>query len=89
MNKFTKYRLAGELEATVSSKLLYLFLLDTVDGAGKICIPQREIYRSLGLSRTAVSRNLRRLEETGTIKIEATWNELGGQMANKYYVLED
>ena len=39
MNKFTKYQLAGELETTVSGKLLYLLLLDIVDGDGKIIIP--------------------------------------------------
>jgi hypothetical protein len=61
MNKFTKYRLAGELEITVSGKLLYLLLLDTVDTEGNIIIPQRRISEAPGISRGTVSRNFRRL----------------------------
>jgi DNA-binding MarR family transcriptional regulator len=88
MNKFTKYRLAGELETTVSGKLLYLMLLDIVDADGKIIIPQRRISEALGISRGTVSRNFRRLERRGYIDIVPQFHEDGGRAANKVIVLE-
>jgi len=88
MNKFTKYRIAGELDTTVSGKLLYLFLLDTVDADGKIIIPQRWVSKALGLSRGTVSQNFRRLDRRGYIDVIPQFNEYGGQMPNKYVVRE-
>ena len=88
MNKFTKYRLAGEIETTVSSKLLYLMLLDIVDGDGKIIIPQRRISEALGISKGTVSKGLRRLYRCGQIDIVPQFHEDGGRAANKYIVLE-
>lgn len=87
MNNFTKYRLAGGLEATASGKLLYLILLDVIDDKNKAVIPQRRISEALGLNRKTVSKNLRRLQDGGYIVIEPTYNEYGGRMPNKYYVL--
>ncbi len=88
MNRFTKYRLAGELETTVSGKLLYLFLLDTVDANGKITISQRRVSESLGLSRGTVSRNFRRLHRRGYIDIVPRFHEDGGRAANQYLILD-
>jgi DNA-binding MarR family transcriptional regulator len=89
MNKFTKYRLAGGLEATVSGKLLYLLLLETVDAGGEITIPQKRIAETVGLSKGAVSRNLRRLWRRGYIDIVPTFHDDGGRAANKYIVLDE
>ena len=88
MNKYTKYRLVGELETTVSAKLLYLVLLDVIDEENKIVIPQKRISAALGLSRNTVSRNLRRLGNRGYIDVIPQFNEYGGQMPNKYIVRE-
>ena len=88
MNKFTKYRLAGELETTVSGKLLYLMLLDTVDAEGIIIIPQKRISEALGISRSTVSRNYRRLYNRGYIDIVPQFHEDGGRAANKIVVLD-
>ena len=88
MNKFTKYRLAGELETTVSGKLLYLLLLDIVDGDGKIIIPQRRISEALGISKGTVSRNFRKLYRRGYIDIIPQFHEDGGRAANKIIVLD-
>ena len=88
MNKFTRYRLAGELETTVSGKLVYLLLLDIVDAEGRIIIPQRRISEALGISRGTVSRNLRRLYRRGYIDIVPQYNEYGGRMPNKVIVLD-
>jgi len=88
MNKYTKYRLVGELEATISGKLLYLVLLDVIDEDNKIVIPQKIISRALGISKGTVSRNLRKLGRRGYIDIIPTFNECGGRMPNKYIVRE-
>ena len=83
MNRYTKYRLAGELETTISGKLLYLMLLDIVDADGEITIPQRQISEALGICRGTVSRNLRKLYRRGYIDMIPTFNECGGRMPNK------
>lgn len=89
MNKFTKYRLAGELETTVSGKLLYLLLLDIVDGNGKITISQRRISETLGISKGTVSRNFRKLRNRGYIDVIPQFHDDdGGRAANKYIVLD-
>ena len=88
MNKFTKYKLAGSLDTTISGKLLYLMLLDIVDHEGKIVMPQKRISESLGISRSTVSKNMHRLEDAGAILIEPTYNECNGRMPNRYKILE-
>ena len=88
MNKFTKYRLAGELETTISGKLLYLMLLDIVDAEGQIIIPQRRVSEALGISRGTVSRNFRKLCTSGYIDIIPQFHEDGGRAANKVIVLD-
>ena len=84
MNKYTKFSLAGELETTISGKLLYLILMDVIDEKNQVVIPQKKISKALGMSKSTVSRNLRRLEHIGVLKITPTFNEYGGQMPNQY-----
>jgi DNA-binding MarR family transcriptional regulator len=86
MNKFTRFRLAGELETTLSGKLLYLLLIDITDAEGEITIPQRHISEALGISRRTASKNLRRLQKRGYIEIVPTFHEDGGRAANRYIV---
>ena len=69
MNKYTKFKLVGELETSISGKLLYLVLLDVIDESNKIVIPQKKISEALGISRNTVSRNLRRLGRRGYIDV--------------------
>jgi biotin operon repressor len=87
MNNFTKYRMAGGLDATPSAKLLYLVLLDLIDDKNRVIVPQRRISEALGLSRKTVSKTLRRLRDGGYITIEEQYNEYGGRMPNRYSVL--
>ena len=89
MNKFTKYRLVGELETSSSGKLLHLLLLDIVDTEGKITIPQRRISEALGISKATVSRNLRRLQRHGYIDIVPQFREDDGSRAANKYILFD
>jgi len=86
MNKYTKFKLVGELETTISGKLLYLVLLDVIDENNKIIIPQRRISEALGISKSTVSSNFRRLSRRGYIDVIPQFNEYGGQMPNKYVV---
>ena len=88
MNKFTKYRLAGELDTTVSGKLLYLMLLDIVDADGKIKLSQRRISEALGINRSTVSRNLRRLYRHGYIDIVPQFHDDGGRASDQIVVLD-
>lgn len=84
MNKYTKFRLVGELDATISAKLLYLVLLDVIDEENKIVIPQKRISAALGISKNTVSRNMHRLERIGAIRIVPQFDEYGGQKPNKF-----
>ena len=61
----TKYRMIGQLDSTISGKLLYLLLLDTVDTQNKIQLSQRRIAGALGISQGTVSRNFHRLKRGG------------------------
>jgi DNA-binding Lrp family transcriptional regulator len=87
MNNMTKYRMAGGIEAGVSCKLLYLVLLDLIDDKNRAVIPQRRLSEALGMSKRTVSKNLCRLHDGGHILIEPQYNEYGGRMPNRYYVL--
>ena len=86
MNKYSKYKTIGELETTISGKLLFLLLSDIIDENNKIVIPQKKVSEALGISRSTVSKNLRKLSRRGYIDIIPTFNECGGQMPNKYIV---
>ena len=84
----TKYRLAGQLDSTISGKLLYLMLLDTVDTRGKIQLSQRRISETLGISKTTVRRNFHRLKQSGYIDIVPQHNSEGGRSANLFQILD-
>jgi DNA-binding MarR family transcriptional regulator len=88
MNKYTKYKIIGDLKTTISGKLLLLLLLDVVDEESKITIPQRKISNALGISKSTVSKNLRKLCKNGYIDIIPTYNECGGRMPNIYKIRE-
>jgi DNA-binding MarR family transcriptional regulator len=86
MNNMAKYRLCGQLDTTVSAKLLYLILLDICDTENAAVIPQRRISEAIGLAKGTVSRNLRRLCEDGYISITPQYHSDGGRAANKYVI---
>jgi DNA-binding MarR family transcriptional regulator len=81
-----KYRLCGQLDTTVSGKLLYLILLDISDTENAAVIPQRRISEAIGLSKGTVSRNLRKLRDGGYINVIAQYHSDGGRAANKYVI---
>ena len=83
MNKLENYRPCAEVRP-VTAKLLLLMLRDITDDYDQITIPQRRIAEAIGMSRSAVGRNLRRLERAGLIEIQARYNECNGRMPNRY-----
>ena len=87
MNRLAKYKLCGNLNATVSGKMLYLILIDIADDNGRVIIPQRRISETLGISKAAVSRNLRHLRDGGYIGIDAQYTDFGSRAPNKYRIL--
>jgi predicted transcriptional regulator len=85
-DKMTKYRFCGNIETTVSGKLLYLILSDISNKNGEIIISQRKISDALHISKGAVSRNLRRLRDSGYIDVLPQYHSDGGRAANKYRI---
>lgn len=86
MRKLSKYKACGEVDSTVTGKLLYLILDELADKNGEIIISQRKISVALHISKGAVSRNLRRLWEGGYIDVLAQYHSDGGRAANKYRI---
>ena len=87
MNKLTKYQICGEVNTTITGKMLYLLLYELSDPNGEVIIPQRRISDALRISKATVSRNLRRLRDGGYIRIYARYHtEGGGRAANKYQI---
>ena len=87
MNKLSKYKLCGSVNATVTGKLLYLLLSELANKNGEVIIPQRKICGALSISRSAVSRNLRKLRDAGYIETLPQYHsDDGGRAANKYKI---
>jgi len=86
MKKLTKYKLCGEVDTTMTGKLLYLILAEIADKNGEVTIPQRRISDTLNISKSTVSNNLRRLRDGGYISIHPQYHSDGGRAANKYRV---
>jgi biotin operon repressor len=87
MNKLSKFKLCGEVDVTITGKLLYLILNELADDNGEIIIPQKKICKTLNISRSAVSRNLRRLRDGKYIHIDPIYrSDDGGRAANKYII---
>ena len=86
MQNLSKYRLSGTMDTTPSGKLLFMILMDIIDTDNAVIIPQRRISETLGLSKSTVSRTLRKLEKSGYIGIQSQYHSDGGRAANKYYI---
>jgi biotin operon repressor len=82
MNKLEPFRSCNEI-SPATAKLLYLVLREISNDHDTIILPQRRLAETLGISRGAVSRNLRRLEHTGLLDIQSVYNVYGGRMPNK------
>jgi DNA-binding MarR family transcriptional regulator len=79
--------MAGNIEKyKVSGKLLYMLLSELADENGRVEISHRKLGRILGIHRSTVSKNLRKLEASGDIFIYSRYDEDGGRIANVYVV---
>ena len=86
MNRLSKFKMCGEVDATVTGKLLYLILDELANKNGEVIIPQRKISDALHISKGTVSRNLRRLRDGGYIDVHPQYHSDGGRAANKYVI---
>lgn len=84
MSNMTKYQHLRTLDTTVSGRLLFLILMEITDEHGAVVIPQRRISGALGIGKSTVSRNFRKLHSDGYIDIIPQFHEDGGRAANKY-----
>jgi predicted ArsR family transcriptional regulator len=82
-----KYKMAGSLEATITGKYIYTLLCDYAEAIGRIQISIGKISKLLNISRTAIRRNLHRLEESGYIMIHTKSDDDGTRKANVYEIL--
>ena len=86
MNKISKYKICGWLNATPCAKLVYLVLDDLADENGDVTVSQRKISDALRISRSAIRRNIRRLRDGGYITVQEQYHDDGGRAANKYHI---
>jgi IS30 family transposase len=86
MKRLCKYKIYGDIDTTVTGKLLYHILNEISGKKDEITISQRKISDALHISKGTVSRNLRRLRDGGYIEVYSTYNSEGGRSANKYII---
>lgn len=84
LKNIDKLRLCGEMEVPPSAKLLYLMLVELSGPKGKVMVPHRQLAATVGLSRSTVSLSLRRLQQSGYIKIRTKYSIYGGRLPNLY-----
>jgi hypothetical protein len=87
LSRTAKYIVCGQFRLTGNAKLLYCYLTDSVNGSQQLTMSSRKIAAVIGISRSAVSQNMHRLERSELIGISPQYPVDGGRMANKYYVL--
>ena len=87
MNELSKYKLCSRMKTTPAGKLLYLYLLDAVNEESMVTIPVKRLALLVGLSCSAVSRNLHRLKRIDLLDIQPQYSEDGGRKANRYLIL--
>jgi DNA-binding IscR family transcriptional regulator len=85
MNDLARYRLCADLHAPASANRFYCYLLDMAgDRHNSVVVSIKSLAKSLGLSRSATSRNLNRLRRLGMIGIVPRYSEDGGRLSNQY-----
>jgi len=85
MNDLTRYRLCAGLRVPAAAKLLYCYLLDISGGRhNSVVISVKNLANSVGLSRSAISRNLNRLKRLDMIVIAPRYSEDGGRLSSRY-----
>lgn len=81
-----KYKVSGNLKATITGKYIYTLLYELANGQGKIQISIGRISNILKVSENAVRSNLHRLELKGYILIKDVYEDDGTRKANEYII---
>ena len=84
VDKINEFKVAGKIRITMSGKMIYMLLSELADTDGAITLSQKKISKILGIHKTTVRRNLRRLERNKYIFIDNRYTEDGGRLSNKY-----
>ncbi|WP_201318503.1 helix-turn-helix domain-containing protein [Paenibacillus sp. EPM92] len=88
MNDLTRYRLLAGAALPSSAKLLYSYLLDLAGGrTGTVWLSSRRLAAEVGVSSSAVRRNLHRLEQCGLIRLKSRYSAEGARLTNKITML--
>lgn len=77
-----KYVVLSNMKANSSMKLLYCYMLDL--DKNEITASYRKIGKEIGMKRNTVGLNLRKLRDTGMIKIQSRYSEDGARLSNKF-----
>jgi hypothetical protein len=88
MNRLNKFKLCGEVKTNITGKLLYPVLDELADGSGETVIPQRKISDALQISKSTVSRNLRKPEDSGCTEVVPQYRTDGGGRSSNKYILK-
>ena len=78
-------RICGTVKSTASGKLIYGLLLENA-GTDGVSISVRQMGRTLGISKTAVRANIKRLVESGCVSAFPRYHSDGGRAANLYQI---
>lgn len=88
MNDLARYRLLAGAAVPPAAKLLYSYLLDRAGGRnGVVLLSARRLAAEVGLSSSAVRRNLHRLQQSGLIQLTARYSEEGIRLTNQITLL--
>lgn len=85
-DEIRKYKLAGSVKGTITSKLIYTMLNDLANINGEVQISVTRMSKTLKISERAIRRSLKALEDKGYIKIQNMYQSDGGNAANKYII---
>ena len=85
-DRVSEFKAVGKMNTTISGKMLYMLLNELADKNGVVNISHRRLSRILGINKSTVSKNLRRLEKSGDIYIRSRYTRDGGRLANEYIV---
>lgn len=84
MNDLTRYRVLAAITVPPAAKLLYSYLLDRAGGrSGSVRLSARRLSAEVGLSPSAVHRNLYRLQQNGLIRLTPRYSEEGIRLTNQ------
>ena len=88
MNDLALYRLLAGVAVPPAAKLLYNYLLDRVGRRnGVVLLSARRLAAEVGLSSSAVRRNLHWLQQNGLIQLTARYSEEGIRLTNQIMLL--